>query len=266
MATISILTGLTQNAIVPSADALHLLVLNLMPNRAVTERQLANVFAQGKQDVALTFCLPSTHHINKNATQIRQAYATFDQVEAQYFDGLIVTGAPLDQLEFEQVDFWPEFRRILTWRKAHTKGALFICWGAYAAGELDGVFHGKQLAQKISGIYTTDGLTMPHSRYFTIPLASVVRGNVLAGSQALGATLISDSASNSWYLAGHLEYQTGTLRAEYYRDLHKDPHTPLPAHYFDSDLQPQNTWHDQATQVYTSWLNTLTTARRQAHG
>ena len=265
MATVSILTGLTQNHIVPTAAAKHVLVLNLMPNHAVTEQQIAQVFAQGTQDVALTFCLPSTHHLSKHATQIHHAYKTFDQVESQYFDGLIITGAPLDQLKFSQVDFWPEFRRILTWRKAHTKGALFICWGAYAAGTIEGVFHGKQLPHKISGIYTTDGLTMPHSRYFTIPLDAIQQGVVVAGSKALGATLIHDTTSNSWYLAGHLEYQTGTLRAEYYRDLAKDPHTPLPVHYFDRDLRPQNTWHDQATQVYTTWLNTLD-ARRQAHG
>lgn len=266
MADVAILSGLTATHQTPKPHALQLLVLNLMPNRAVTEQQIAQVFAQGDQDVALTFCLPDTHHIQKNAAQIRHAYKTFKQVEAQYFDGLIITGAPLDQIAFEKVDFFNEFKRILTWRKAHTKGGLFICWGAYAAGEVDGVFHGQQLDTKISGIYTTEGLTMPHSRYFTIPLANVRRGEIRAGSEALGATLITDATSNTWYLAGHLEYQTGTLRAEYYRDLNRDAHTPLPAHYFNADLQPQNTWQNQAVQTYTSWLNTLTTARRQAHG
>ncbi|WP_461214052.1 homoserine O-acetyltransferase/O-succinyltransferase family protein [Lacticaseibacillus sp. GG6-2] len=268
MAHVTILSGLTRTNDIPAPDARRILVLNLMPNRAVTERQIANVFAAGTQPVALTFCLPDTHHIHNNEAKVREAYTSFSQIQAQHFDGLIVTGAPLDRLPFHQIDFWPELRRILTWRKAHTDGALFICWGAYAAGAIDGAFSGRQLTQKISGVYTTSGLTMPQSRFFMIPLNAVHRGQIIAGDDELGATLVEDATTNSWYLAGHLEYQTGTLRAEYYRDYHKDQNTPLPAHYFDADMQPRNTWHNDATFVYDAWLNTLqtTNSRRLANG
>lgn len=257
MAHVNILTGLTKNADHADPDDLKLLVLNLMPNRAVTERQLASVFAAGKRDVALTFFLPTTHHIKHHEAQLREAYASFADVEDQHFDGLIITGAPLDRLPFHQVDFWAELHQLLAWRKSHVASALYVCWGAYAAGTIDGTFTGRQLPAKIAGVYTTDGLTMPHSRWFTIPQANVHRGQIIAGSEALGATLVEDAQTNNWYLAGHLEYQTGTLRAEYYRDLRKDPTTPQPKHYFDADLQPQNTWHDSATRVYSAWLDSL---------
>lgn len=267
MAHVNILSGLTANATAAQPNDLNILVLNLMPNRAITERQITAVFAQGLHDVALTFCLPDTHHIRHHELALRQAYTSFNAIKDRHFDGLIVTGAAIDQLPFAEVDFFPELRRILTWRKTHVDGALYICWGAYAAGSIDGTFNGRRLSQKISGVYTTDGLTMPHSRHFTIPQAAVHRGQIIAGSKALGATLIEDNANNNWYLAGHLEYQTDTLRAEYYRDCRKVPTTPLPENYFDEDLKPHNTWHNDAQHVYGAWLQSLTTTtRRRNHG
>ncbi|MFD1441738.1 homoserine O-acetyltransferase/O-succinyltransferase family protein [Lacticaseibacillus hegangensis] len=264
MAQVTILRGLTRTAEATAPSALQLLVLNLMPNRAQTEQQLAQVLAAGKRPVALTFCVPDTHHLRHNAAAVRRAYAGFHDIEDQHFDGLIITGAPLDRLAFQQVDFWPELHRILAWRKTHVTGSLFICWGAYAAGTIDGLFTGQPLTDKISGVYTTGGLTMPQSRFFKIPLTSVRRGQIITGSSALGATFIKDLATNSWYLAGHLEYQTDTLLAEYQRDCRKDPTTPKPAHYFDQNRQPQNTWRRDAARVYAGWLQTLVPRRVKA--
>ncbi|MFD1484942.1 homoserine O-succinyltransferase [Lacticaseibacillus baoqingensis] len=266
MAHVSIISGLTRTAQRPAAAALKILILNLMPNRAVTERQFAELFARLEVPVALTFCLPDSHRLHNNEADIRAAYTSFSDIAAQSFDGLIITGAPLDRLAFHQIDFWPELHKILAWRHTHVAGSLFICWAAYAAGAIDGAFTGRQLTRKVSGVYTTSGLTMPQSRFFTIPQNAVRRGQIIAGDDQLGATLIEDASSNSWYLAGHLEYQTGTLRAEYYRDYHKDQTTPLPAHYFDEDYQPHNTWQADATYVYSAWLDSLQPTWRRAHG
>ncbi|WP_179396199.1 homoserine O-acetyltransferase/O-succinyltransferase family protein [Lacticaseibacillus absianus] len=257
---VAVLSGLTQNHLTPAPNALHLLILNLMPNRAVTERQFTRLFEAIGRPVALTFCLPATHRLRHDAAALLAAYRTFAQVRAQHFDGLIITGAPLDRMPFDAVDFWPELRELMTWRRTHVTGSVFICWGADAAGALEGTFTGERLTTKINGVYTTDGLTMPQSRYFRIPPAAVRRGRILASGPGLGVTALADDATHSLYLAGHLEYLTGTLRAEFYRDLTRDAQTRPPAHYLDTDLQPHNHWAQDAVRVYTTWLNSLTEA------
>ncbi|WP_155287418.1 homoserine O-acetyltransferase/O-succinyltransferase family protein [Lacticaseibacillus zhaodongensis] len=259
MSSVHILNGLTAPVdSKPQRNARNILILNLMPNRAVTEQQFVQAFAATGIPVNLTFCLPATHHIRQHEAELRAKYRSFDQVRKQYFDALIVTGAPLDRVAFNTVDYWPELQDILAWRHDHTRGSLFICWGAYAAGKIDGIFTGKQIDRKITGVFTTDGYTMPQSRYFIIPQESVKRGSVIAGNSELGATIVTEPISHSTYVAGHFEYLTGTLADEYNRDRHKNgAKAPRPVNYFAADLRPRNSWQADAKRFYTEWLNAI---------
>lgn len=262
MAQIFQQTGLTRPANSKSApaSAQKILILNLMPNRAVTERQFVHILAAaGAKDAtyAVTFCLPATHQIRHNADSINAAYTNFAAIKDDHFDALIITGAPLDRVAFRDVDYWPEFVEILAWRHTHVRQSLFLCWGAEAAGYSDGVFTPERLDQKVTGIYTADGITMPQSRYFRIPLA-VSRGQVSAGTDELGALIVFDDSTATHYVAGHFEYFPGTLADEYHRDRRKNGlAAPRPHNYFDDHLQPRYSWQDSAVKFYRDWLKKL---------
>ncbi|WP_127848634.1 homoserine O-acetyltransferase/O-succinyltransferase family protein [Lacticaseibacillus hulanensis] len=262
MAHIYLRTGLTRRKTAKDAPAgdLKILILNLMPNRAVTERQFVRILqlaGSPATDIEVTFCLPATHAIRRHAEQITAAYTNFAAVQNENFDALIVTGAPLDRIAFTDVDYWDEFQQILRWRHTHVRQSLFLCWGADAAGYADGVFTPEQLDRKITGVYTANGVTMPQSRYFKIPL-SVQRGEVLAGNSDLGALIVADASTRSHYVAGHFEYLPGTLADEYHRDRRKNGAlAPRPANYFDPDMRPQYTWRSSATAFYHNWLAQL---------
>lgn len=263
MANIYLRTGLTRNNRAPVApkDATKILILNLMPNRAVTEQQFAQILAAAGApgtDIEITFCLPATHQIRRNADRINAAYTNFAAIKDEHFAALIVTGAPLDRVAFTDVDYWEEFREILAWRHSHVQESLFLCWGADAAGYADGVFTPHQIPAKITGIYSANGVTMPQSRYFTIPL-NLMRGTVVAGTPELGALIVRDESHHSFYLSGHFEYFAGTLADEYHRDRRKNGDAaPKPHHYFDQAMHPQYTWRASALKFYGEWLARLT--------
>lgn len=259
MTTVTILTGLTRDPTLPvNPQARHILILNLMPNRAVTEQQFARVFARAGIPVALTFILPATHHLRAHATQIHRAYPTFRDVETQNFDALIVTGAPLDRKNFTDVDYWDELQTILAWRHTHVRGSLFLCWGALAAGHIDGCFEGERLQRKICGVYRTGPYLMPQSRYFTIPAVRVTSGSVIAQTAELGACIISNPVTHSTYVSGHFEYLPGTLAAEYHRDRRQNGNAAAqPAHYFTSDMRISASWQHDAASFYHDWLTAI---------
>lgn len=261
MSAVCILSGLTRDvAPQPNPQARNILILNLMPNRAVTEQQFARTFACAGVDVNLTFILPATHHIRRNETALRRAYHSFRDVEREQFDALIVTGAPLDQKQFADVDYWDELQTILQWRHGHVRGSLFLCWGALAAGHIDGTFEGERLDRKICGVYRCGQYLMPQSRYFRIPAANVTSGSVLAGDDALGACIISNPVTHSTYVSGHFEYLPGTLAAEYHRDRRQNgADAATPQHYFDRDMRIRANWQHDAASFYRDWLNAIPT-------
>lgn len=256
---VCLLNGLTaRHNAQPQANARNILILNLMPNRAVTEQQFARAFAIARLSVNITFCLPDTHRIRRHEHEVRAHYRSFSQVRDEYFDALIVTGAPLDRTAWQDIDYWDELQTILTWRHTHVRGSLFICWGAAAAGKIDGIFTSHQIDRKISGVFTASGYTMPQSRYFIIPRQSVRRGSVIAGSPELGATIVTDPISHSTYVAGHFEYLPGTLADEYHRDRRRNgDKAPRPLNYFDDNLRPKYSWGTDAKRFYTAWLNAI---------
>ncbi|MFT9097986.1 homoserine O-acetyltransferase/O-succinyltransferase family protein [Liquorilactobacillus sp.] len=257
MAVIYITNGFTKNTNTSHPETLAVLLINLMPDRAETERQFVSLLKNSRRDITLTFCLPKTHTLKNNARESLEKYATFDEVSSNYYDALIITGAPLDRLNFTAVDYWNEFSKIINWRKTHANQSLFICWSAYAAGEIDGIFKGQQLTKKIAGVYTTNNLIIPHSRYFTIPLCNSIDGKILAGNTEIGAVLIQNERLHSTYLTGHLEYQTNTLAQEYKRDSLAGLAPHKPNNYFDKDDIPINTWNSTANSFYRQWLDNI---------
>ena len=262
MAVIYITNGFTQNTNIEHPETLKVLLLNLMPNRAETEHQFVSLLKNSRRDITLTFCLPKTHTLKNNARESLEKYATFDEISSNYYDALIVTGAPLDRLDFTAVDYWDEFLDIVDWRKTHAQQSLFVCWSAYAAGEIEGIFKGQQLTKKISGVYTTNRLTIPHSRYFTIPLQNSIDGTIVAGNREIGAVLIKNERLRSTYLTGHLEYKTDTLAQEYKRDSLAGLAPHKPNNYFDKNNNPINTWSATASSFYRQWLDDITEIKK----
>ncbi|MFT9003561.1 MAG: homoserine O-succinyltransferase [Liquorilactobacillus hordei] len=267
MAAIYITSGFTKNTNIDHPETLNVLLLNLMPNRAETEHQFVSLLKNSTKDITLTFCLPKTHTLKNNPHESLKKYVTFDEVKSNYYDALIVTGAPLDRISFTDVDYWDELLKITEWRKTHVTQSLFICWSAYAVGKIDGIFKGQQLTRKISGVYTTNGLTIPHSRYFTIPLKNSINGTILAGNTEIGAVLIQNDQLHSTYLTGHLEYQTNTLAQEYQRDIVAGLSPHKPGNYFDKNNIPVNTWSLTANKFYHQWMaNVIKTKKSIALG
>lgn len=259
MTAVTRLTGLTRDAHPhPVPGACRILVLNLMPNRAVTEEQLAAVIGATGIPAALTFCLPATHRIRHHAAWLNNAYTTFPEVADQTFDGLIITGAPLDQVPLTAVDYWSELQTILRWRRTHVRGSLFLCWGAYAAGVAEGVFTAAQRPDKITGVFTAGGWTMPQSRYFFISPPGVHQGRIVAATPALGAVIIRDEGASTTYVAGHFEYSANTLALEYYRDRARHgAAAPRPVHYFTGSDAYAWTWRSDAVRFYRRWLEQI---------
>ncbi|USS90302.1 homoserine O-acetyltransferase/O-succinyltransferase family protein [Fructilactobacillus carniphilus] len=257
MGRMNILTGYNQNTTTPQPGALNVLIVNLMPKRAETEHQLISVFKRTHQNFNLTFAYLPHHHFQHYAAGVKQRYASLTDVQDQQFDALLVTGAPVDQKAFQEIDYWDDFQSLLAWRRHHVQTSLFLCWAAWAAGEREHQFTGKRLDHKLCGVFTTDGVTMPHSRYFTIPLASVEPGvRVLAGNDQLGAVVLHAPALNSYYVMGHLEYSTNTLALEEQRDQQAEKSTPHPQNYYHNG-RPVNRWQADATRFFKQWLASI---------
>lgn len=254
MGCLNILSGYSTNSSQKISDGLNILVVNLMPNRVETEQQIVNLVKATNQNINLTFCRMATHQIKHFDPTFTQKYVTTKEVYNQSFDAMIVTGAPVDNLDFQDVDYFNEFKELLDWRKTHVSTCIFSCWSAWAAGTIDGALHGHHVKNKIYGVYNTNNITMPHSRFFKVPLDEV-NAELVAGNEEIGATVVFNEKYDSYYVTGHLEYATDTLSNEYFRDVHKGLHPKQPVDYFDPDLHPTNHWRQSAIKFYQHWLN-----------
>ena len=216
-------------------------------------------------------------HDAKNVSEdhLETFYRTFEEVEHEHFDGLIITGAPVEQLDFEDVDYWPELQRIMDWSLENVHSTLHICWGAQA-----GLYHhygiGKrELPAKLSGVYEhrlvkrssplvrgfDDRFYAVHSRY-TESCREVIEAcsdlEIVAESDEAGLYIVKSTDSRQFFVFGHPEYDADTLRLEYERDLGRGINPDVPAHYFPDDdpsREPLNVWCSQAQLLYTNWLN-----------
>jgi len=255
---------------------LRLLILNLMPTKIVTETQLLRKLSNTPLQIEVEF-LQVTSHVSKNTdkSHLETFYKTFADVRDSHFDGLIVTGAPVEQLEFAEVDYWDELCEILDWADLNVHSTLHICWGAQAA-----LFHRygvqkRELLKKLSGVYTNhvlkptsplfrgfdDYFTAPHSRYTEVVPEDILACpdlELLADSEQAGVFAVKSEDSRRFYIMGHPEYDAETLSLEYFRDVSTGINPDIPADYFednDPTKPPRSTWRSAAQLLYTNWLN-----------
>lgn len=255
---------------------LAILVVNLMPLKAVTETQLLRLLGNTLIQVEVTF-LHMESHRSKNTAQshLDAFYQTFPGVRGRRFDAMVVTGAPVETLEFPEVGYWPELTRILDWARDDVFCSLFLCWGAQAA-----LFHHHgipkaALPEKLSGVFAhhlrapleplfrgfDDVFFVPHSRHTGIRDREIARApdiEILAESPEAGPCLLADRARKNLYITGHPEYDRDTLQREYLRDRDRGLDPRVPRHYFPGDdpgQDPLNTWRGHAHLLFANWIN-----------
>jgi homoserine O-succinyltransferase len=255
---------------------LRIAIVNLMPTKIATETQLLRLLGNTPLQIEITLLRMGSHEARNTARDHLEAfYATFDQVRDQKFDGLVVTGAPVELLPFEEVDYWKELREVMDWSAAHVFSTLHVCWGAQA-----GLYHhfGIQkypLPRKMFGVFPhrvlephsellrgfDEEFPAPHSRYTEVRPGDVhaARGlTVLAESSEAGIYLAASRDLRQVFVTGHPEYDRDTLKSEYDRDVARGLDIDLPRNYFPGDdpsRPPRMTWRSHAFLLYANWLN-----------
>ena len=255
---------------------LQILLLNLMPTKIDTETQLARVLGNTPLQIELELIAPAGH-VSKNTSQEHMLafYKTFDQVKDRTFDGLIITGAPVELMDFEEVDYWPELCEIMEWSKTHAHSTLHICWGAQAGLYYHYGIRKQLLPEKLFGVFHhtvedpnyilfrgfDDKFWVPHSRNTTVAREDIeaVEGlKVLSASPEAGVYAVKSPEGKQVFLMGHAEYDPDTLKKEYLRDVAAGVDIQLPANYFPDDdpsQPPIVRWRSCAHLLYGNWLN-----------
>ena len=263
-------------AITQDIRPLQILLLNLMPTKIETETQLARVLGNTPIQIELELIAPSGH-VSKNTSQAHMLafYKSFDEVRDRTFDGLVITGAPVENLPFEEVDYWPELCEIMEWSKTHVHSTLHICWGAQAGLYYHYGIPKYPLPEKLSGIYNhtvlnpyhplmrgfDDNYFAPHSRYTEVRLEDIKRHPELiplAVSDLAGLHIVTNRDGRQIFVTGHAEYDRDTLAKEYFRDINKGLNPKVPYHYFPDDddtKTPPFTWRSNAHLLVANWLN-----------
>ncbi|KKK37664.1 homoserine O-succinyltransferase [Mesobacillus campisalis] len=255
---------------------LNILILNLMPEKEKTEAQFLRLLGNTPLQVNITFLKTATYESrNTSRLHLDQFYTTFDEVREKKFDGMIITGAPVELISFDQVDYWAELVKIFEWTKTNVTSTLHICWGAQAA-----LYHhygiGKfELPEKCSGIYShriydskekllrgfDDVFYAPHSRHTDVSIEEIEKSpelKLLAASDEAGAFIVHSLDRKHIMVTGHLEYETDTLAQEYARDRERGLSVPVPEHYFpenNPENRPVNKWRSHAHLFFSNWLN-----------
>ncbi|NCB05552.1 MAG: homoserine O-succinyltransferase [Clostridia bacterium] len=255
---------------------LKIAILNLMPTKEKTETQLLRLIGNTPLQVEITLLRTKTYE-SRNVTRayLKTFYRTLADVETEYFDGVVITGAPVEQLPFEEVQYWNELRRVMDWADKHAFSTLYICWAAQA-----GLYHHygigkKALPEKLFGVFQTtlgdrhdrllrgfdDVFTVPMSRHTTLDEAAVKKCRdllVLAESAETGPALLRSRDGRRVFATGHSEYDRDTLAREYFRDVEKGLPIAVPKAYFPQDdpaQTPSVTWHAHANLLFGNWLN-----------
>lgn len=255
---------------------LQVLILNNMPVKQDTELQLLRALSNTPLQVDVTFMNTKTHvSLNTPASHLNKFYTIFDEIKDRTFDGLIVTGAPVEDITFEEVDYWEETCKILDWAETHVTSTLHICWAAQA-----GFYHyyginKRQLTQKLFGVYEhkvsnrkiplvrgfDDIFLAPHSRHTETPSEAIHACKdltILAESEKAGVFLAIAEEGRKIFVAGHPEYDRYTLSNEYHRDLDKGLPIQIPYNYYpndDPEQRPLLQWRSHCNNLYSNWLN-----------
>ncbi len=255
---------------------IQILILNLMPLKEDTELQLLRSMSNTPLQVDVTFMAVETHESkNTSMSHLNKFYQTFSELKHRKFDGMIVTGAPIEQMEFEEVDYWNEMVEIFDWTETHVHSTLYLCWGAQAAlyhfyhlnkkmldHKLFGIFQHRVMNRKVPLVRGFDDVFLaPHSRHTEIPMEDIracKELTILAESEEAGLLLAMSENGRKIFSMGHLEYDRVTLDQEYKRDLSKNLPIDIPKNYYrdnDPEKGPVLTWRAHANNLYTNWLN-----------
>ena len=263
-------------AISQNIRPLEIIVLNLMPIKQDTELQLLRGLSNTPLQIDVTF-LQMSSHVSKNtsASHIKKFYQTFEVIKNNNYDGMIITGAPVEKLEFEEVNYWDELITVMEWSKKHVTSTIHICWGAQAGLYYHYGIKKELLPKKLSGVYKhrvmnrkeplvrgfDDVFMAPHSRYTQASRQQILdnpRLKVLADSDEAGIYIVLGDGGKEIFVMGHPEYDRLTLDQEYKRDIDKGIEPELPVNYYpddDCNRKPMLSWRSHANNLYTNWLN-----------
>ena len=263
-------------AISQNIRPLEIIVLNLMPIKQDTELQLLRGLSNTPLQIDVTF-LQMSSHVSKNtsASHIKKFYQTFEEIKNNNYDGMIITGAPVEKLEFEEVNYWDELITVMEWSKKHVTSTIHICWGAQAGLYYHYGIKKELLPKKLSGVYKhrvmnrkeplvrgfDDVFMAPHSRYTQASRQQILdnpRLKVLADSDEAGIYIVLGDGGKEIFVMGHPEYDRLTLDQEYKRDIDKGIDPALPVNYYpddDCNRKPLLSWRSHANNLYTNWLN-----------
>ncbi|MBR3975427.1 MAG: homoserine O-succinyltransferase [Clostridia bacterium] len=255
---------------------LKILVLNLMPKKIATETQLSRILGNTPLQIELELIMTASHrpsHVSEE--HLLAFYKTFDDIKDKYFDGMVITGAPVEQLEFEQVDYWEELCEIMEWSKTHVHSTFHICWGAQAGLYYHYGVKKSPLDKKMFGVFRhtveykrsilfrgfDDIFWVPHSRHTTVhreEIEKVPELRILASSEEAGVYAVAIEKGKQVFIMGHSEYDPLTLHEEYVRDVNKGLEIDVPVNYYpdnNPELPPIVRWRAHANLLYCNWLN-----------
>ena len=255
---------------------LQICILNLMPVKQDTELQLLRALSNTPLQVDVTFLNMKSHtSLNTSANHLNKFYVTFEDIKWKKFDGLIITGAPVEHMEFEEVDYWDELTEIMDWSKKNVTSTFHICWGAQAGLYYHFGLKKKMMPAKVFGVYEhkvmnrknpivrgfDDYFMAPHSRHTEVS-SEDIHGcealTVLAESEEAGVYLVMAGEGKQFFVMGHSEYDRLTLRDEYFRDVNKGLEIAVPKNYFpddDPNKRPRLQWRSHCNNLYSNWLN-----------
>ncbi len=255
---------------------LEILILNLMPIKEETETQLLRALSNTPLQIDCSFLMLSTHRSkNTSSSHLNKFYVPFSEICQRKYDGMIITGAPVEMMEFEEVTYWEELSMIMEWTKSHVTSTLHICWGAQAGLYYHYGIPKYKKDRKLSGIYShrivdakaplvrgmDDFIMAPHSRYTEVRKTDVAKHKelqILAESREAGLFLIMKQDGSQIFVMGHPEYDRMTLSNEYHRDVAKGLDPEIPCNYFEGNdpfSMPVLCWRNMATTLYSNWLN-----------
>ena len=255
---------------------LEILIVNLMPVKEEAETQLLRALSNTPLQVDCTFLMLESHTSkNTSASHLNKFYVYFDDVKRKKFDGMIITGAPVEHMEFEEVNYWEELKKIMEWSKTYVTSTFHICWGAQAGlyyhyqvpkykrkDKLSGVYCHKVLDRKVPLVRSWDDYVMtPHSRYTEVRREDIEKHpelKILAESKEAGILLVMSLDGKHVFIQGHPEYDRMTLNREYHRDMEKGLNPNIPCNYYENDnpdTLPVLNWRNGANTLYGNWLN-----------
>lgn len=253
---------------------IEIAIVNLMPTKVETETQLMRLLSNSPLQVNVTLINTATHRSkNISQTHLDRFYKTFDEIKDRHFDGMIITGAPVETIEFEQVDYWEELKSIMNFAETNVTSTIYICWGAQAGLYYHYGIEKHVLNEKLFGVFghekvsadpllkgADDVIFIPHSRHTEVFEKDIRDCNdleILVRSDATGATIIKSGDGKKIFITGHAEYDRDTLKKEYYRDVDKGLKINPPVNYFTDEAKNDVCvrWASFANILYTNWLN-----------